>query len=275
METKIFDAIHSSSLYTKPEHTLPPVLKKYMNHSSICTGTEVTKNRKQRVKKFADENNYGVLVGSKNYRNDCWILWNKDDWRKVYGENHQIKTGVLYNRFGNQMPPNVCTTVILDDRDTKFRTMTSVMHLPAGVEKGSKLRNAKRFVAWNIEVRAWKRRVNKLAREHKVDGVHMVADWNMDWKKNHVRVLFKTVMPKFKCEWAGKKLPAGGSLYKRLIDFGFTKRQIVCTKAYLFEDDTSSDHRPVGATLKMKVNKKVKRRMKLRANAGTKFPNGI
>lgn len=253
----------SSSRYDRSLKLLREAVEFYLTKSILHGGTEVgAENREKVLRGVAREKGWGIITGDKSYRDDTYIMWDKDFWTCEHKGTYRIESSTMYNAAGNKMPDNVCTAALLVFEATGHRLLITAMHPPSGVEgPGGLTKNFKRGLAWRKEYKAWKKFWNRKAKQWEADAVMTAQDGNVNIRRPLFIAMFKSMQPGMRLvvPESGKK----GTLHNRWIDFAFIRGKIkAVTKARLMRDDASSDHRPWKVKLRFKGTPKSKRKAK-------------
>lgn len=231
--------IHSSSRYDKSPNSLSRATARYTDVADIVTYTEISDNERASVLK--DITGWKFLNTNFSGWDDCGILLKEPRFKVIHHEGFKLPRG----NSGGKEYVSVAQIAVVYDRDHGHTFVIAVAHFPASVE-GLIRRKQKteRTVAWNLNVAATRRRVNRLKRRYRAQSAFIVADWNVDFKKFWVRAYMKTLFPNYKNSWV-RPFPADGTHGDRIIDGTLFKgRAARYERTRLFFDDDSSDHRP-------------------------------
>lgn len=250
-----FTHIHSSGRYDATRKSFVNALSRYVKQASIITVTEVHLERRENImREVGMLNNFGVVTGDGSARDDCGIMYDREVWECLAEFTKQILPAGAYSRAdGVEVQAAYAAFAVLRHKVSKKKILVSVAHLPPTVEfKGrfSGSRSAQRARAWRTAHRNWRAAWNDAARQHRVDGVMIVADWNLNIKSWPIRVFLQRLQPGMRAVWGNGPFPGAGTLGKRIIDHTWIRGVIGrWSKPYLLIDDNSSDHRPYGEVL--------------------------
>lgn len=235
--------VHSSSRYDRSPDSLAKAAKRYAKRHGLITWTELEHEHRERAVRKALPH-FRHIFGDKSYANDCGISYNPNLYRLLLAD-HDAATDKRYtNVKGLLRDPAYGTYAVFEEIATSRRFVVAVIHLASSVEDDIKnKRVTMRTVAWFTAFAGFKRRANRLAKAWDADGVALIADWNVDFKKVWVQRLVKALAPSYRLTW--NRIPKGGTHGRRLIDATLLRGRLrVRGTALLMKDDNSSDHRP-------------------------------
>lgn len=213
------------------------VVEDFIKTSSVCTFTEVDSEAREKV--LRQVKGWGFVAGDKTGRDDCAIIWDSSVWTLLHKETKNV---------AKYMAGNIgAAFAVLEHKATGRAVVFSVVHLPSAVEGNGRVAGG-RADEWRLARKNWLRHVKALQKRFSADAI-IVADWNLDWKKRWVRVLIRSLMPKWKMVW-GKKLPVVGTHGNRLIDWTMFRGRIrVVRRPSIHKITKASDHRGYDETL--------------------------
>lgn len=236
---------HSSSLYSESPNSLAKQVDKAVGAENpdavVLTFTEVGSDKRAKVLKDADPNQWAAWVPSKS---DVGIMWSKGIFQPIWKEAHKLTDKVWTDGQGRKHE-TYCATALLKDNGTGNTLFLSVCHLPSHVQNGNKFYDNAQAKAWKSAVNGWSTYWNNCRKRDHPTSAMLVADWNIDFHSSTWRDYVQNVFPSMFLGWSGNMPPKGkGTHGKRLIDGTWaTKKATVCK---LLPDDDSSDHRPFG-----------------------------
>lgn len=245
---KNFTHVHSSSRFDRSVESLEKAIDHYIDIGSIITFTEVAFPWRERP--LVDVPKWGHVLGDLSMRDDSGIIFDKEVWRKIEAGTAIVLQPMFWKENGEKVEPTGAAFAVLEHKDTNKRLLATVCHLPSGVEGPAGLSGLpNRVAAWREAQRNWKKEWNRLAKKHDVDGVLVVADWNINIKRKLFLPLFKAIQPGLTLVFNYKDVPVDGTHHKRWIDFSFIRGELKVVKSpWLLKDDNSSDHRPYAET---------------------------
>lgn len=235
---------HLSTRYDRSVESLERVLRSYIKDGAdIITLTEVDSEKREKVIRSFE--GWGSITGDKTGRDDCAVMWKQSEWEVIHAETFNV---------AKYMAGNIGAAVaVLQHKHLRYRIVVSVVHLPSSVEGEARVMGG-RADEWFLARRNWVRRVKKLKRAYKADAMAIIADWNIDLKKRWVKVLIKSLHPRWKFVWNLSDLPAGGTHGKRIIDFTLIKGKIrVVKRPKIHRTTAASDHRGYDEVLGAKI----------------------
>lgn len=246
-----FTHIHSSSRYDRSLASLEASAARYNSDAELVTYTEVEFERRERALRRANGKAFGLVSGDESNANDCAIAYSKERFELLYEEQFQNATQVIYRTDGHPRELPYTTIGIFKDKKNGKTFIVGVAHLASSVQAELQKGNwdYRRANQWRQSFKNSRRRINRLAKKHKVDARLFVADFNVDFKLPWVRALVASYAPAYMNTWRNVKVE-GGTHGKRLIDATLLRGGIgVKRSARLYQDDASSDHRPYIETL--------------------------
>jgi hypothetical protein len=240
----MFQHVHSSSRFDRSVPSLFAAASRYNLLAELVTYTEVDKEKREEGIRKANGDVFGLVSGDESNKNDCAISYKKSRFRLI-GQEQFLATKIDYTPGGVDL---YATIALLEDRSTHKRIIVCVIHLPAHIETDMRRgKSTAKTRAWYRAFARTKRRCNFLMRRHRAVAVLLVADYNLNFKKEWVRNLLKHQAPKYKHTWHNLKVRLG-THGKRIIDATLIRGKMKGS-ARLFVDDDSSDHRPYVETL--------------------------
>jgi hypothetical protein len=245
-----FTHVHSSGRYDATKPSFIKALNTYVGAASLITVTEVHLERREQImREVAKAHNYGVVTGDGSARDDCGIMYDKEVWEYITGFTRKtIPAGAYRQVDGTPVQAAYAVFAVLRHKVSKKKILVTVAHLPPTVEvKGrfSPGRSVSRAAAWRTGQKNWKNAWNLIARNHEVDGVMIVADWNLNIKSYPIRMFLQSLQRGMTLVWGNGPYPSGGTHGRRIIDFTYVRGAVKrIGRPVLMYDDASSDHRP-------------------------------
>lgn len=255
----LYTHIHCSARYEPSAQALEKDLDKWMKNSDIVTLTEVSNDK--RAQKLQEEG-WGYYNAKKdNGADDAGIAWNKDTWtcpwravRRLHTKTYiEVESGKVNTIF-----VHACS-VTLKHNKTGRKLLISVARLPSGLaaaqgwntlEQGWRARKAA-YMECNS---TWSQWVEQTRIENKVDGIMVVADWNLDLKMQWVQQYLAEVWgQQYVLTW--RFFPTGGTSGHKMLA-GTMARHLAIQQAEhggtaeLLEPISGTNHRPYTETLK-------------------------
>ena len=246
--------VHSSSRYSRSPESLRRAIEDYIAAGAdVITFTEVAAS--PREKPLYSFKGWGALTGDLHARNDGGIMWDTTKWVALEEFNHEIATVSWFTTRGHKFPNIAATSVILKSILTGKTMLVSVAHMPPAVQGPTGfLGMPRRLAAYASALEGWRTFWRTQRREKNLDGLMIVADWNLDLRLPWVRAYFNQNFPKFDVVWEGRgEFPdkrTGTTGSGKIIDFTMIKGKL--DRLYgptILPDDDSSDHRPYRETL--------------------------
>jgi hypothetical protein len=240
---------HTSSRFNRSPNSLEVALDKYMADSDLLTITEVDSS--SRVQQIA-EKGWKFVHGDSGPRDECAVAWRKDKFALIYGKSHKLTSKTYKNDRGWQTAPPYGTFAVLETEGGK-RILVGVTHFPWGNLRSLISRHPKGDVAiaFNAQYAGFRLEAEKLAERFDVDGVILVADWNIDIKSPVVRAWFKLTARGYKVNWSAP-FPARGTFGSRVIDIALLSGTLrVKGRPRVLPHDASSDHTPFAQELEL------------------------
>jgi hypothetical protein len=245
-----FRHIHSSGRFDATKPSFLKALNSYVVKASIITVTEVHLERREAImREVAKAHNYGVVTGDHSARDDCGIMYDKEVWEYVTGFTRKTVPDGAYRQVdGTPVQAAYAVFAILRHKVSKKKILVTVAHLPPTVEVNGRFspgRSVSRARAWRTGHKNWKNAWNLIARNHEVDGVMIVADWNLNIKSYAVRTFLQSLQRGMTLVWGNGPYPSGGTHGRRIIDHTWVRGAVKrVARPQLMQDDNSSDHRP-------------------------------
>jgi len=203
-----------------------------MRYANVITLTEVDSEKREKALAF---DGWGFITGDKTGRDDCAILWDKQDWEKIHASTFNV-TPYMAGNIG-------ASVAVLDHKETGKRVLFSVIHTPSSVEGNGRVSGGRRD-EWYKAVKEWKARCKEIAKRLNCARLVLVADWNINLKAKWVHSVVKGLFPRWKFVWNLKRLPVGGTHGPRLIDWTiFTGKLKVVRGPKIHRSTAASDHK--------------------------------
>ena len=252
MALPAFTHIHCSSRFDRPAASLEIALDGWMNQASIITLTEVQDERRENTLREKGWNHYSAKRGAG--ADNCAVAWDRSVWTSSWQGVRKLHTK-KYDRFKVDKKAafvHACT-VVLKHKSSGKKLLVTVAHMPSFVDaigkpgfrtSGEGWRSRK--VAYIESTKTWSTWTEALIRRHNLDGVLVVADWNLNLKDDWVRDYLRNHWGKtYKQAW--KHFPTGGTMVgsRQVLDGSLVRHlAIEDGGAKLMARTASSDHIP-------------------------------
>jgi len=234
-----FFHVHQSGKFSTTKEQVHEAALKATAHASIYTGTEVITPHQAEGLKI---NGFGLVIGNKNPRDDCFIMYDEMVWTKLHGATHQLSNKTYFTADGRATAPACGAFAVLKHKSTGQVMVVAVWHSPPSVESARGMTGvAGRVRAWRDEHKGFKQHWNTLCRRYNTNTVLVCGDWNLDLKRPVLRTLVKALQPGLVLAWSPKALSAIPSrVYKnhfpgthgtRLIDATYLRGKVVAKSA--------------------------------------------
>lgn len=235
-----FKHVHLSGLWDASHARWAAALTEAMRVGDVVSVTEYTQEPLP-LHWFAARG-WGAVHFTGAGRSEGLIIWDKE----VFDDPSDrfclpISTTPFALGKGTIRPRTHLTGVSLRHRKAGKRVTFEVYHSPSAVEgKGGLIERARRAKAWLECLGA----IAKHKRELKGRAVVLSADFNIDLRKRWARTLLATRLRGFRSAW--RKLPAGGTHGKRIIDgVRYTRKLRLTMATRLGKIIDGFDHRMV------------------------------